>query len=83
MGTRNRIGGEPGGLNQGEYPGCPSCHERMTFYGQLESIGDDIVLADASVVHVFVCFNCFEAAATIASALNCCVYLVCGSRAGR
>lgn len=68
VGTRHRIGGEPDGRNQGEYPVCPSCRERMTFYGQLDSVGDDIVLADAGVVHVFVCFNCFEAAATIASA---------------
>jgi hypothetical protein len=68
VGTRHRIGGEPDGLNGAEYPGCPSCGEHMTFYGQLDSVGDDLVLADAGVVHVFVCFNCFEAAARIASA---------------
>ena len=39
----------------------------MTFYGQLDSIGDDFALADAGVVLVFVCFNCFEAAALVAS----------------
>ena len=39
----------------------------MTFYGQLDSIGDDFVLADAGVVEVFVCFDCFEAAARVSS----------------
>jgi hypothetical protein len=67
VGTRHRIGGEPDGLNQAAYPRCPSCRERMTFYGQLDSVGDDLVLADAGLVHVFVCFDCFEAAAKIAT----------------
>jgi hypothetical protein len=37
----------------------------MTFYGQLDSVGDDVVLADAGVVQVFVCFDCFDAAARV------------------
>jgi len=41
--------------------------ERMTFYGQLDSLGDEIVLADAGLVAVFVCFGCFEAAARVVS----------------
>jgi hypothetical protein len=38
-------------------------------YGQLDSIGDDFALADAGVVQVFVfvCFDCFEAAAQVVS----------------
>jgi hypothetical protein len=39
----------------------------MTFYGQLDSLNDDVVLADAGVLLVFVCFDCFEAAALVAS----------------
>lgn len=39
----------------------------MTFYGQLDSLNDQVVLADVGVVLVFVCFDCFESAATIAS----------------
>jgi hypothetical protein len=31
----------------------------MTFYGQLDSIGDNIVLADCGMVFVFICFECF------------------------
>jgi hypothetical protein len=67
IGTRHRIGGEPEGLAEGEYPRCKSCRRPMTFYGQLDSVGDDFALADAGVVMVFVCFDCFEAAAMIAS----------------
>ncbi len=32
----------------------------MTFYGQLDSVGDDICLADVGIVYVFVCFDCYE-----------------------
>jgi hypothetical protein len=39
----------------------------MSFYGQLDSVGDDVALADAGVVHVFVCFDCFNAAARVVS----------------
>ena len=39
----------------------------MTFYGQLDSINDEFVIADVGVVLVFLCFDCFEAAAQVAS----------------
>ena len=39
----------------------------MTFYGQLDSINDDIVLADCGIVYVFVCFHCFETKAILQS----------------
>jgi hypothetical protein len=39
----------------------------MSFYGQLDSVGNDVALADAGVVHVFVCFDCFNAAARVVS----------------
>jgi hypothetical protein len=32
----------------------------MTFYGQLDSIGDRFNLADCGMIYVFVCFDCFE-----------------------
>ena len=66
-GRRHQIGGEPEGLPEAEYPFCKSCGQPMTFYGQLDSIGDNFALADAGVALVFVCFDCFEAAAIIAS----------------
>ena len=40
----------------------------MTFYGQLDSVNDDVILADAGVLLCFVCFDCFEAAAMVESA---------------
>jgi hypothetical protein len=39
----------------------------MSFYGQLDSINDDIVLADAGLVYVFVGFNDFSAQAVVQS----------------
>src|SRR5690242_59942 len=68
VGTRHRIGGEPDDLQGADTPTCPSCAQPMTFYGQLDSVGDDFALADAGLVRVFVCFDCFEAMARIASA---------------
>src|SRR3954467_3542351 len=65
IGNRHRIGGEPHG--DAESLRCRSCSEAMSFYGQLDSIGDDIALGDAGLVEVFVCFDCFEAAARIQS----------------
>ena len=67
IGRRHRIGGKPQELTEADFPRCRSCREPMTFYGQLDSIGDDFVLADAGVVEVFVCFDCFEAAARVSS----------------
>lgn len=67
VGTRHRIGGKPDGVQESEYPRCRSCGEIMTFYGQLDSVGDDVLLADAGILHVFVCFDCFEAAARVES----------------
>jgi hypothetical protein len=64
IGARHRIGGEPDAVPESAYPRCPSCGQAMTFYGQLDSIGDDVVLADAGVVHVF---DCFDAAARVVS----------------
>ena len=67
IGTRHQIGGEPWNLPESEYPRCRSCSEPMSFYGQLDSIGDDFALADVGVLQVFVCFGCFEASARVES----------------
>jgi len=66
VGHRHRIGGEPS-IAPAQWPSCPGCNASMTFYGQLDSINDDVILADAGVLLVFVCFDCFEAAAVVAS----------------
>jgi len=55
-GTRHFLGGEP---TDGKRPNCESCHEPMTFYAQIDSIGDKYDLADCMVIHTYVCFDCF------------------------
>ena len=67
IGTRHRLGGEPSFIQPADYPLCTSCGETMTFYGQLDSINDDYVLADVGLVFVFVCFNCFTSTSFIQS----------------
>ena len=59
VGNRHKLGGSPDWLASPEMPSCETCHSPMTFYGQLDSIGDNIVLADCGMVFVFVCFKCF------------------------
>lgn len=65
VGHRHRLGGRPAWLQDDQTPSCPDCGELMTFYGQLDSIGDDINLADAGLIYVFVCFNDFETRAIL------------------
>lgn len=66
VGHRHRIGGEPPVAPE-RFPRCSSCGESMSFYGQLDSLSDEIVLADAGVVAVFVCFDCGQSDALIVS----------------
>ena len=61
-GTRHKLGGEPDGLNDQDYPICDSCKSQMTFYAQIDSIGEDYDLADCMVIHQFMCFGFFEVA---------------------
>lgn len=68
-GTRHQLGGMPTDLVPPEsWPPCPDCREAMTFYGQLDSINDEFCIADAGVLQVFICLECNEAVARIASA---------------
>jgi hypothetical protein len=66
VGNRSKIGGAPD-LEQRHTPVCPSCKKEMTFYAQLDSIGDSICLADAGMIYTFVCFDCFETTSFIQS----------------
>ncbi len=59
VGTRHQLGGEPSFLQKAIKPKCAECGKEMTFYGQLDSINDDICLADCGMIYVFVCFDCF------------------------
>lgn len=57
-GHRHKLGGEPDFIQEEEKPEC--CGNRMTFYAQIDSIGDDYDLADCGMIYVFVCFDCFS-----------------------
>jgi len=67
IGRRHKLGGVPDWLQAPEVPTCPSCRGAMTFYGQLDSVGDAIVLADVGMIYVFVCFDCFTTASVLQS----------------
>jgi hypothetical protein len=58
LGRRHQLGGLPRGLAAGEHPRCTSCGRTMTFYAQLDSLNDELVLADAGLLYVFVCLAC-------------------------
>ena len=58
IGHRHKLGGMPQWLQSEDWPEC--CGSRMTFYAQLDSIGDEVHLADCGLIYVFVCFDCFS-----------------------
>ncbi|MBC6613252.1 hypothetical protein H8B15_20185 [Hymenobacter sp. BT507] len=57
-GTRHKLGGQPDSTSEIDYPKCEDCSQVMTFYAQIDSIGDDYDLLDCGVIHVFVCLDC-------------------------
>ena len=69
VGERFRLGGQPD-LHNSEWPSCPGCGERMSFYAQLDGLPkpSEFDLADAGLIYVYVCFDCFEVAAEFGSA---------------
>ena len=69
-GTRHFLGGKPDGINENDYPKCNNCNHEMTFYAQIDSIGDKYDLADCMVIHNFVCFECFEVKAILNQVLT-------------
>jgi hypothetical protein len=62
-GLRHKIGGQPDWIQADETPMCEPCSAKMTFYGQLDCIGDEISLGDCGIIYVFYCRNCLAAAA--------------------
>ena len=67
IGERSKLGGEPDFIQRDDIPSCPSCSKAMTFYAQLDSLNDDIILADCGMIYVFVCFECFETTSVLQS----------------
>jgi len=66
IGRRHRLGGSPDFIQSSYFPQC-SCGKEMTFYAQLDSINDEIILADCGMIYVFVCFYCFETKSVLQS----------------
>lgn len=66
IGKRSKLGGKPDWIQSSEVPIC-SCGKEMSFYGQLDSIGDAVILADCGMIYIFVCFDCFETKSMIQS----------------
>ena len=66
LGERHRLGGEPS-LRNSEWPSCSACRSRMTFYAQLDGLPkpSSFDLADAGLILVYVCFDCFQVAAAL------------------
>ena len=67
VGTRHQLGGAPSFLQPAEVPNCSKCRSPMTFYGQLDSVNDEVILGDCGLVYVFVCFDCPTADAFVQS----------------
>jgi hypothetical protein len=59
IGNRWKIGGEPDWIQSSPKIICNECNQEMTFYAQLDSINDEIMIKDCGLIFVFVCFNCF------------------------
>jgi hypothetical protein len=67
-GKRHKLGGKPDWIQRrNQSPACPDCGKKMTFYGQLDSIGDEVAIADCGMIYVFVCFGCFETTSVLQS----------------
>ena len=68
IGERHRLGGTPDFLRADSWPSCVSCGAQMTFYAQLDALpSGGFDLADAGLIYVFVCFDCFTARAVLQS----------------
>ncbi len=66
IGRRHRIGGDPEWLQSAETPSC-SCGKDMSFYAQLDSLGDAHSLGDCGMIYVFVCWDCLETKSVLQS----------------
>ena len=62
IGTRHRLGGAPDLPADVAWPACPQGDGPMSFYAQLDGFPavTEFDLADAGLIFVFVCFDCFE-----------------------
>ena len=70
VGARHRLGGAPDLPREVDWPTCPQGDGAMSFYAQLDGVpaATAFDLADAGLIFVFVCFDCFEVQALLHSA---------------
>jgi hypothetical protein len=61
LGKRHRFGGSPEWIQQQEHPKCDRCSCDLTFFAQLDAIGEGYRLGDAGLIYVFFCFRCKHA----------------------
>src|SRR5688500_16062436 len=66
IGRRQLIGCDPEWIQSPETPSC-SCAKPMSFYAQLDSLGDAHVLGDCGMIYVFVCYECLETKSVLQS----------------
>lgn len=65
IGKRHKLGGVPREIERRFWPTCKECSEKMTFYGQLDSINDEFMIADCGIIEVYFCFDCIEVSAQV------------------
>jgi hypothetical protein len=51
IGLRHRIGGDPDWIQSPDIPDC-SCGKQMTFYAQVDSLGDAHVIGDCGMIYL-------------------------------
>jgi hypothetical protein len=66
IGRRHRIDGDPEWLQSEQTPQC-ACGKSMSFYAQLDSVGDSYCLGDCGMIYVFVCWDCWETKSVLQS----------------
>jgi hypothetical protein len=64
-GDRHKLGGDPDWIQAEETPSCGECDEPMTFYGQLDHLGDVEGLKDDGMIYVFLCRECYTTEAVL------------------
>ncbi len=67
IGKRHLLGGKPHFIQEESWPVCPDCNNKMTFYAQLDSLNDEICIADCGMIYIFVCLECNEVKSFIQS----------------
>lgn len=59
----SKFGGDPEWIQAPWSPEC--CGKPMTFYAQLDGLAGKFRLADAGLIYVFVCYECFNVEAEL------------------